>query len=192
MFDKIQKAFVKALIVSGVKVRQIKVLFENEYGIRISGSSIYRIKLSRAVHKDKRGPKYKLPMSNEFNSELVQLVESDRWSSWRTLCKTLIRTRNIRVSPDTLKRRLHLLGIRSFVAKSKPYNNERIASQRLQFAREHIQNSHVESKRWLFCDESRINLFSDDLFKVWVKRRRGESLKSFATKKKMKFRGKFC
>ena len=65
-------------------------------------------------------------------------------------------------------------GIRGFVALHKLRIQDINARARVQFCQyQGITQQQLE--KWLFVDESRVNCFSDDIERIWVKRRRGQS-----------------
>ncbi len=80
-------------------------------------------------------------------------------------------------------------GLRSHVALRKPCITERLAALRLDFARNLSGLPDEAYNSFLFCDEGRINCFGNDVTRLWVKRRRNQSLLPGAVRRSTKFRG---
>jgi len=104
-------------------------------------------------------------------------IKKDRRESAVRLASELIDVLGKKISPQTIRNRLHEDGMHGRIARRKPFINARNRKKRLTWARKHRD---VDSSFWekvIWSDESKFNLFgSDGVVRVW--RSPGEEFKS--------------
>ena len=180
------KEYLQGLIDCGLASRKVRKMFLLRFDRTISPQTVRNYRNPKVKVPNKKGPK-KITSSEE-DRICLEVVEANRWLSWRSL-SIILQGRGIHVSWRTLQERCKSLGLRSYVAKKKPWITEPLSVRRLLFARLLIQLPDEKFRTFLFLDEGRINLISEDCDRIWVKRRKNQSIQPGITKRKMKYRG---
>lgn len=133
----------------------------------------------------KTGPKFKT--SIDSNRKIVEIVEQNRWKSWREI-SLILEGHGIKVSPFIIRARSKKVEIQSKVALTKPCINLKTAQRRLIFSRTYLGKGQGFFNKLIFADEASVTL-GNDMSRIWVKRRRNEGLLPSIVRKKWKYGG---
>ena len=89
-------------------------------------------------------------------------VKADRRKSASSVKVEIEKELNVVISEQTVRRRLHEIGLKGRVARKKPYVNKVNRGKRLAFARKYREKSAMYWNNVLWTDESKFNLFGSD------------------------------
>ena len=92
------------------------------------------------------------------------------------------------LNPQTVRRGLKQVGMKSVVKTNKPFLSKRHRKERMDFAIAHKDWTVEDWKRVIWSDESKINRFGSDGRK-WAWKKPGESLSDRLVEGKLKFGG---
>ena len=114
--------------------------------------------------------------SQRTDRYISQLVRKERPSSASNLATKVEKATGSHVCAQSIRNRLHEVGLAGRVARKKPYITARNSRKRLKFAREHRNMPSAFWNSILWSDESKFNMFGSDGKKsVW--RKPGEEYK---------------
>lgn len=126
--------------------------------------------------------------SSRIDRAIVRKAEQDRGLSAPKIAKQVESEFSIHVTPQTIRNRLHLQGLKGRVAIKKPWLSAKNIKKRLKWARDHITWTVDDWRKVIWSDETKIMLFgSDGITRKW--RRTGESLKTQCLKPTVKHGG---
>jgi transposase len=115
--------------------------------------------------------------SSRQDTTLHKIVNSNPTLTSRQIAAAWKKRSRVKVSKDTVKRRLHELGIRSRTARRSAIVSERNRKKRVKWAKEHIEWSPYQWNRVLFSDETGFSLGYNTRSRMWVREGKKEVMR---------------
>ena len=97
-----------------------------------------------------------------YQLQIKRMLASDPFISAPDISAELLRSSNIKVTPETVRKTIIKLGYRSRVPRKKPLVNLVNRKKRLAFAYEYQNASSEFWENVIFSDESKFNIFGSD------------------------------
>lgn len=102
--------------------------------------------------------------------KILQLIQNNPRLNAPAIAKNIEEHFNKKVSSDTIRRVLKRAGLKSCIARKKPYINATNRKKRLDFAKQYIIKLPDFWNQVIFSDESKFNIFgSDGQIRIWRK-----------------------